>query len=277
LNVSGSYKAPPILFWLVNERKAFRFGLLIIITAWLNGIAKAFFRQPRPFHLESALGMIGESGFGFPSGHAQFILIFIIPLTAWFCRGLKKRGERIAAWTAGILIILLVSFSRLYLGVHFPQDIAGGWALGGLSLAVYFTIERAFSAGKTTLRAFTGRRRCLLFTAGLSAVLMNALSPGSTSGAMLFGFSAGYIVMTAWFPFHAGNLRRRDRFIHSAFRLAVGFTVTALFYVGLKKLFPPIASPQYRLFRFIRYALLGFWVSAGAPWVFLRLKSRGGT
>jgi membrane-associated phospholipid phosphatase len=291
------FGAVMFLFWVINERKAFRLGMLILMAAWLNSLAKAAFQQPRPFHLESALGMVYESNYGFPSGHAQFIMSFTIPLAYWFCSYWRRRTSlqarsgglavRITVWIVSVLLILLVSFSRLYLGLHFPQDILGGWILGGLTLAVYFVVEKRFSTeavianhpAANRLRALAAKPRFRLIAAAVITVLMNALVPNHSSSAMFFGFAAGYMLMRSYFPFHpglSGGPRPAERFIQNALRLAIGFTGAAVLYIGLKKIFPGAASSHYSLFRFIRYALLGFWVSGGAPWVFLRLKGSGG-
>jgi membrane-associated phospholipid phosphatase len=288
-----------ILFWLADERKAFRFGVLVICSAWLNSLVKAFFRQPRPFHLEKALGMIGEGGYGFPSGHTQLILIFLVPLSAWLC--LKKpalfRGRasppgrlwKILIWAVTVLLITAVSFSRLYLGVHFPQDIAGGLLLGGLSLVLYFAAERRFSAphnpkpskDASLFRVLLEKPRYQLSLAAAAALLMNALVPRHSGGALLFGFTTGYILMRAHWPFSAVasglGLPPRSAFLRAALFLAAGFAGAIILYGGLKRIFPGAASPYYGLFRFIRYGLSGFWVSGGAPRIFTAFDNRDRT
>jgi hypothetical protein len=60
------------------------------------------------------------------------------------------------------------------------------------------------------------------------------------------------------------------------YRLLVGTLGVLVFYFGLKIFFPKIGHPTYLIFYFIRYAILGLWMTAGAPWVFSMLKIVGG-
>ncbi len=55
-------------------------------------------------------------------------------------------------------------------------------------------------------------------------------------------------------------------------RLLLGLAVLALIYVGGKLLSPDQVAELYALVRFLRYAIVGAWVSLGAPWLFSRLK-----
>jgi hypothetical protein len=126
-----------------------------------------------------------------------------------------------------------------------------------------------------------------LVSAALVSLAMNALNPGDTSlGGIFFGFTAGYAVMLRYFPFSApfpGGDKKRTFGVLSL-RTVLGFAGAVLIYFGLKKVFPGEGSllaglpgwggdsPHYGLGRFIRYGLLGFWGSAGAPRLFLRLR-----
>ena len=62
-----------------------------------------------------------ESSFGLPSGHAQNAVVVWGMLALWI--------RKTWAWIAGVIIILLIGLSRIYLGVHFPTDVLGGWRL----------------------------------------------------------------------------------------------------------------------------------------------------
>jgi membrane-associated phospholipid phosphatase len=268
----------PALYWFWDEKKAFRLGCLAVVSLWLNDMLKVLFRMPRPFHLEPALGMIYQEGYGFPSGHAQLSLTLIFPLAFWLAQRFTKPLYRLLVWAAAALVILAVGFSRLYLGVHFPQDIAGGWILGALLLAAFFFLQSPFcSALRARLGSFlTGklpaapsRRSWFPACAALALVslLMNALDPGNVlPGALFLGFCSGFVLMKRYFPFTAVS----HRGVKGCLWFFAGFAGALLIYLGLKMLFPIPGHPLYRIFRFVRYALTAFWIGCGMPLQFRR-------
>jgi len=126
----------PFVYWCINVKKGFELGLVVLISAWLNIMAKLLFDQPRPFFAayDPSLQMIPERLPGLPSGHAQNALVMWIIIASW----INKKWAYITA----IVLCLAVSFSRIYLGVHFPSDILAGWILGILILCTYFLAGR---------------------------------------------------------------------------------------------------------------------------------------
>ncbi len=109
-----------------------RIAYLLATSNLLNFSAKHFFQLPRPFHLDDSLAIVHVQGFGFPSGGAQ---------NAFLLGGLLIYYWKSPwAWPLGLFYIVLVSFSRMFLGVHFPVDILGGWILGLVLLLLFITL-----------------------------------------------------------------------------------------------------------------------------------------
>ncbi|WP_258359050.1 phosphatase PAP2 family protein [Moorella sulfitireducens] len=99
-------------------------GLMI----WLKNL----FQRPRPNlgHLEAALG------FSFPSGHAMMGTVFFGLLAVWLFKICPPSCRSHVAMVT-VIFLLLLGFSRLYLGVHYPTDVLAGYAAGISILAIF--------------------------------------------------------------------------------------------------------------------------------------------
>ena len=109
-----------------RQHFGFRFAVFFVFSAYVNSGLKYIARTERP---PRELRLAVQEGYAFPSGHAQGSTVF------WGLLALRLR-KRWAYWGAALLISL-VSLSRLYLGVHWPIDIAGGLAAGLILLLIY--------------------------------------------------------------------------------------------------------------------------------------------
>jgi membrane protein DedA with SNARE-associated domain/membrane-associated phospholipid phosphatase len=98
----------------------------------LYQVTKLLVARPRP---PASLHLISISGFAFPSGHATAVLA-CWGMSALLLVAGRSARVKIVIWTGTGLIALLVGLSRLYLGVHWWTDVAGGFALGGLWLCI---------------------------------------------------------------------------------------------------------------------------------------------
>ena len=109
-----------ILFWCVDKKRGY-FVLFVGFAGILaNQFLKLLFRIPRPWVLDPGFHPVegakaAATGYSFPSGHTQSAVgtLGAIAVTE------KKRWVRILA----IVVAVLVAFSRMYLGVHTPQDV----------------------------------------------------------------------------------------------------------------------------------------------------------
>jgi hypothetical protein len=82
----------------------------------------------------------------------------------------------------------------------------------------------------------------------------------------LAGIAVGVALTMRYLEFDAGGLiwKRAVRFL-------LGVAVVAAIYFGLRLVFPGEGESLYAVLRFVRYGLVGLWISLGAPWLFLRL------
>lgn len=279
----------PLVYWCVDAALGLRIGLILLVGNGLNDFFKMAMHGPRPYWVSTNVqGMASETGFGVPSGHSQ-IAAGVWGMVAAYLR-------KTWAWVAAILVIVLIGLSRLYLGVHFPHDVLLGWTLGFLTLWAFVKFWDPVAAW---LKKMTmGGQILVAFAVSLGMILLAALivflsrgwtippewvanatrtggeapNPLTLSGTFtaagtLFGLCLGLAWIAPRGGFSASGLAWKR-----ALRYVVGLVGIAVFYFGLKLVFPDGDDLVALVFRYIRYTLVGAWVSAGAPWVFSKLK-----
>jgi membrane-associated phospholipid phosphatase len=111
-------------------------ALTILGGSTLNLVLKHLFHRERPA-LENPL--VTLSSFGFPSGHTMgsTLLYGLLALFAW--RNLRDRSTRLICVFSACLWILLIGFTRIYLGAHYLSDVIGALAAGLLWLTFCWT------------------------------------------------------------------------------------------------------------------------------------------
>lgn len=129
----------------------------VLIGPWIHGLAgaitiglasvgvellKAFVARTRPEVLEP---IIVERGFSFPSGHASLSAVAYGVLAVLVIRSRLARGIRIAIIVGLGILVALVGVSRVWLGVHFPTDVIGGWAAGAVVVLLFAHLTREVS------------------------------------------------------------------------------------------------------------------------------------
>jgi hypothetical protein len=168
-------------------------------------------------------------------------------------------------WAVAILLMLLIGFSRIYLGVHFPTDVLGGWALGAILLAGYILLVPRVEAWLK--QAGLAVRLALVIVMPLVLVLIYPSNDSLSAMGVFLGAGAGIVLTGQWVPFDAsGPLWQR------VVRLLLGAVVLLALRFGLKAIFPDEGEALYALMRFVRYVMVGLWATLGAPWLFVRLK-----
>ncbi|MEW6573468.1 MAG: phosphatase PAP2 family protein [Bacillota bacterium] len=237
----------PVIFWCFSRDAGLRLGVVFLLNDYLNGILKDILAMPRPADPRIEV-LRTENSPGFPSGHAQNAVVLWGYIAAYF--------RRPVLWVFAVIFPLVIGFSRIYLGVHYPHDVLGGWLVGSAFLALSLVIIK-------TVERLQFRPSICLLTALLVPVLLLLLAFSDDTlrdMAVLMGLGTGAVAEKKWVRFEAkGSLGRQ------AGRLAAGLVILFALWLGLSLLFP--AAPE---FRFMRYASVGLWVSLGAPWLFVR-------
>lgn len=130
-----------ILILVKKWRTGLWFGIMVLLGAGLlNGLMKEVFQRVRPDQIDH---LIEQGGHSFPSGHSMGSMIIYGGLLFVLIRYINTRTKngvlgKIALSVVLGLLILSIGLSRIYLGVHYPSDVIGGFSLGlsWLSLAI---------------------------------------------------------------------------------------------------------------------------------------------
>lgn len=255
----------PLVYWCLDRRIGIALGYISLLSAWLNSAVKYIFAIPRPTDPRLVVDY-PETSPSFPSGHAQNAV------ANWGY--LAVRFRKAAIIVAAIVLIVLIGLSRIVLGVHFPQDVLGGWLIGLLLLVAYAWAQPRIarwlavqSRGTQAVLAVIVPL-LLLFVYPADTEGRYPAEPAVTTAGTLLGFGLGIVMERAWLRFSVdGSLGRRT------LRLLAGLVVLLVFYAGPRLLLPEgMDYGLEALVRFLRYALSG-WVAAFlCPWIFLRLR-----
>lgn len=283
----------PFLYWCVDSAWGMRALGVLVLSDFTNGLIKGAFHAPRPYWIDPRVkALSAETSYGIPSGHAQNA----VALWGLLARAVNKTR----AWAAALILVLAISLSRVYLGVHFPHDVIGGWIIGAAVLAVWLWAEprvggwlkpkplvvqigAALALSVLMLGMMLAMRMAVAgvvdppswetqaASAAPPRVGRPATDPRNMDGlfvilGVVFGAGAGFALMRRYTPFDP-----RGPWWKRLVRLALGLAVLVGLRVALGVIFPHGPLGVEMLFRYVRYALMGLWMIWLAPWVFIRI------
>jgi undecaprenyl-diphosphatase len=118
--------------------RGWRRGAVLVLVTLAGALVldvglKALFARARPQAFFDFYRT--PNSFSFPSGHALFAVCFFGGLAVLLSHRLRGRLAQILVWALALILIFLIGASRVYLGVHYPTDVIGGFAVGTVWVA----------------------------------------------------------------------------------------------------------------------------------------------
>jgi undecaprenyl-diphosphatase len=119
---------------------ALLFVILMEGAVLLDVIVKNAVRRGRPTPF---FGLDLARSYSFPSGHALFSFCFYVLLGAFITARVHSRISNVFTWIVVVVLVGLIGVSRVYLGIHYPTDVVGGYAAGLACTGFMMGVHRA--------------------------------------------------------------------------------------------------------------------------------------
>ena len=259
-----------LFYWCISKRQGYYILVTGVVGSVINQWLKIICRIPRPWIIDPKFKPVGDAvaeatGYSFPSGHTQNIA------GTFGCIGRynKQRWLKISC----IVIILLVAFSRMYLGVHTPLDVTVSL---GIAAALVFAFHYVFRTQESTdkymfwvmigsvvfsiafiIYVFLLRESSFTSPSDL-ANLASAKKNASTLAGCLVGLAVVYPLDKYYIKFET-----KGRWYAQIIKLVIGLAVVLGIKSGLSKPLVSLFGNEY-VARSVRYFLIV--VFAGGIW-----------
>ena len=236
------------IYYFISRKKGLKLGLVICSNMMLNVFLKNIFAIDRPYVTDSrVINKDIETGYGysFPSGHSQFNAGFFSVLHS--CFSLRKYV------LPTLLFVLLVAFSRVWLGVHTVLDVTVGLVLGTVWGAFAFRI----------LDEIIEKRKFILIVFSLIGIIDFLVFRNHDTFKMLLlysGYALGYIFESSFIKYEMPEKLKEK---------VIGFLICILGIIIIQIAFSPIENFYIRS---IKYALTGFWATGATPAIMMAGK-----
>ncbi len=238
-----------LVYWSFSRETGYWLCWSLVSGNLLGNCVKGIVKAPRPIGTEGIRSLRVETatGYSFPSGHTNSITNFMFAAA----RAVKRRWF----WWAAALLPLVVGFSRLYLGVHWPKDVLGGLILG---VAVPLLLWRLFWAFPLD--------RPMLYLISTAIFLPFLFFVDMADFWKSFGLAMGFVA-GSFIEEYAVGFETKGPLWRRLLRWALGFAVLGGLYYGMKLVFP-----AGNFFNLLRYFMIAFYAVALWPMCFKKLR-----
>ena len=233
------------VFWCVNKRHGYYLLAVGFVGTLINQALKLLYRIPRPWVRDPNFTIVESAradatGFSFPSGHTQSVVGTM--------GGVARFTKRVWLRIVCIVIAALVALSRMYLGVHTPQDVLVSLVIAVvLVFILYPVVERSAYVPKAMLRLllvmvalsvvyllyFT-----LIFTVPTGMEMGDNLAHGLESGWKMLGCTVG-ITIAWWLDEKYIHFETEAVWYAQVVKVVVGLALLVAVKSGLK---PPLVA-----------------------------------
>lgn len=143
--IYGNFREIVVVFVLLmflfykKYKDAFVFVLSIFFAEKIYSFIKPIIARPRP---PVDIHLIDVTNYSFPSGHSTMSMVFFGILIYFVHKYIKNRILKITLISILSFLILLIGFTRIWLGVHYPTDVLGGFSLGICCILIFVIIDK---------------------------------------------------------------------------------------------------------------------------------------
>ncbi|WP_078552521.1 phosphatase PAP2 family protein [Bacillus alkalicellulosilyticus] len=246
----------PLIYWCFSKQVGFRLFYVFLLSMYVNSFLKIHFAVTRPIGTDGITSLYVSSAEvgshyphdSFPSGHAQGSAT----LWGYLAYVIKRRSFTYFAFA----LILLISVSRLYTGLHWPIDVVVGILLGLGLVLLSMQLQQWMTATTITMKWI------IVLVAPIVLLILFPQDEGVKYSAFLLGAGIGYLLEKKYV-----NMLISRSVWRKSVAYIIGVAVLFTLQSGLKVVFPELLA-----FDFVRYVLIGIWGLVGAPYVFVLLR-----
>lgn len=238
-----------IIFWCINKKTGLKIMFVVLSSTLINTSLKDLVKTQRPFFDKRIEGVYIKSapGNSFPSGHTQGVTTF------WYylMRLYDKSFIKILGWT----IVFLVGLSRLYLRVHWPIDVVGGFFIAIICVRFFEEVMKQFEKKKVNT---VFKIMLLLLSNAIVFIYVDANVAkmfGLFTGAVL-----GYLGQEQYIKFC-----EKSNIVKQIVKVVIGLVALVAIKYYLK-----VLLPVGILYDYIRYFIVGINVTFIMPYVFVK-------